>query len=177
MAGRGSYYEICRTLSSKIPVTLALPNKDFPPSSAMLTFCHYKSDVFENAYQNCRSVICQGHITKKFPFLLNGEKPLVIDLYDLIHIEEMARNLMLNQGFKSYEYTLSFILNQLKYGDFFICATERQRDFWLGLSAKRELTRLPLKKSDFTINRVVLVSPHPPQLTKRVRESNPALKS
>ena len=81
--------------------------------------------------------LLQGHALRRYPFLASiPTLALVIDLYDPILFEilcldhhqpaEQERFFFDNQG---------ILIEQIQAGDFFVCASERQRDFWMGMLA------------------------------------------
>lgn len=79
-------------------------------------------------------IVLQGHALALFPVLERSEKILVVDIYDPIHLEqlEQGRSLPVEQ-WTSQVFDATMSLNhQLALGDFFLCASERQRLFWLG---------------------------------------------
>lgn len=79
-------------------------------------------------------IVFQGHAMSQFGALRTTRKIVVADLYDPMHLE------MLEQGrelpFATWELrvaTATQVLNQqLARGDFFLCSSERQRQFYLG---------------------------------------------
>lgn len=79
-------------------------------------------------------IVFQGHAMDQFEALRTTSKIVVVDIYDPMHLE------MLEQGrelpFPTWELRVSTatrVLNQqLAHGDFFLCASERQRSFYLG---------------------------------------------
>jgi glycosyltransferase involved in cell wall biosynthesis len=158
MAGPGiRYYEIARVLSREFMVTLAAPNNNFPPSSSNLDICCHNDDNIKTLYAQADLVICQGFITKSYPFLLKGKKPLVIDLYDLIHVEELAKGV--KYDYTTFNHILRMIMEQLKYGDYFICASERQRDFWLGMLSVLGRINHHTFNSDITLRSLINLVP------------------
>lgn len=79
-------------------------------------------------------VIVQGYVTLQARWLLRGSKILVVDLYDPMHFEQLEQR---GQGSpdartKAVELSIEVLNAQLTRGDFFICASERQRALWLG---------------------------------------------
>ncbi len=78
--------------------------------------------------------IVQGFALEQYPTLRHGDVRLVVDLYDpfpLALLEQFAAEPMARrQG--EHQSTLAAAHTQLKEGDFFLCASEPQRDFWLG---------------------------------------------
>lgn len=79
-------------------------------------------------------IIVQGNAIAMFPALAKTTKILVVDVYDPLHLEqlEQGRKLGLNLWNKQILDTTAILNQQLQLGDFFVCANERQRHFWLG---------------------------------------------
>jgi len=79
-------------------------------------------------------VIFQGFIMHHRPVVGESGKILVADLYDPFHLEnlEMFREDDAGKRNNIFESDLEVITAQLRNCDFFICASEKQRDFWLG---------------------------------------------
>jgi glycosyltransferase involved in cell wall biosynthesis len=75
--------------------------------------------------------ITQGPVLHVFPFLRRLCRYLVVDLYDPYLFEHLAQK---GRSFAIWRYLRQWhLLNQqLRHGDFFICANERQWDYWLG---------------------------------------------
>lgn len=82
----------------------------------------------------CDVLVFQGWVITGRPFLLASDKVLVADVYDPLHLEqlEQARDV----GDRARRHTVRLateVLNeQLMRADFMMCASTRQRDFWLG---------------------------------------------
>ena len=76
-------------------------------------------------------VVTQGLVLDFFPFLRRSSSYLVIDLYDPYLFEHLTP---VGHRFAQWRYLRQWhLLNeQLRHGDFFLCANERQRDYWLG---------------------------------------------
>jgi len=79
-------------------------------------------------------VIFQGHVLVDNPWMGKGDTILVADIYDPIHLEvlEQARDLGPTARRYAVRDTVDVMNGQLLRGDFFLCASEKQRDFWLG---------------------------------------------
>jgi GT2 family glycosyltransferase/glycosyltransferase involved in cell wall biosynthesis len=119
-------------------------------------------------------VVLQGHALEMVPELkkAGSNKIVVCDIYDPMHLE------LLEQGKDDTDEQreldligVTKVLNtQLERGDFFLCASERQRHFWLGhLTALGRLTP-SLYDSDPTVKSLLAVAPFglpgkPPQKT------------
>ncbi|OLF04666.1 glycosyl transferase [Actinophytocola xinjiangensis] len=119
-------------------------------------------------------VVLQGHALELVPALKRADstKIVVCDMYDPMHLE------LLEQGKDDTDEQRALdligvtkVLNtQLERGDFFLCASERQRHFWLGhLTALGRLTP-SLYDNDPTVRSLLAVAPFglsgkPPQQT------------
>ncbi|HEX2053853.1 MAG TPA: glycosyltransferase [Actinomycetota bacterium] len=79
-------------------------------------------------------VVFQGFIMHEFPAIETCGKVLVADVYDPFHLEnlEMFREDEHEKRLNIAGSDLDVINMQLRISDFFICASEKQRDFWLG---------------------------------------------
>lgn len=79
-------------------------------------------------------VIFQGFVMFHYPQIIDLEIPVLVDLYDPFHIEAMTqRKHELDwQRYATANSDRQIIDDQLRRGDFFVCASEKQRDLWLG---------------------------------------------
>ncbi|QOR45197.1 glycosyltransferase family 4 protein [Trueperella pecoris] len=79
-------------------------------------------------------VIMQGYLIKTFPWLANGNFKLVVDLYDPFHIEslQVERFHPMDERIRALDHSLAELNSQVRGGDFFLCASNKQRDLWLG---------------------------------------------
>lgn len=74
--------------------------------------------------------VLQGHVANAF-FLHAKPVPTVIDLYDPFIIENL--NYWAERGAEVFQYDHLTLMGSLVRGDFFLCASEAQRLFYLGL--------------------------------------------
>jgi glycosyltransferase involved in cell wall biosynthesis len=79
-------------------------------------------------------IVVQGHALRLFPVLESTRKILVVDVYDPLHLEqlEQGRSDDVDQWNRQILDASDTLNHQLELGDYFICASERQRMFWLG---------------------------------------------
>lgn len=79
-------------------------------------------------------IIFQGHAMAVYPAIQETEKIIVVDLYDPMHLEQLEQAKERGPTAWAYEVeSATKVLNQqMRRGDFFLCASERQRHFWLG---------------------------------------------
>ncbi|MDQ4068699.1 MAG: glycosyltransferase family 4 protein, partial [Actinomycetota bacterium] len=82
----------------------------------------------------CDVLVFQGWLVHKRPFLLESDKVLVADVYDPLHLEQLEQGR--DEGWRgrlaAVQSATAVLNEQLLRGDFFLCASEKQRDFWLG---------------------------------------------
>jgi glycosyltransferase involved in cell wall biosynthesis len=79
-------------------------------------------------------LVFQGGLLHDYPFLQASEKVIVADIYDPFHLEnlEQTSGLALPEGDAVIRHLTGVLNDQLLRGDLFLCASRRQRDFWLG---------------------------------------------
>ena len=82
----------------------------------------------------CDALVVQGFILEGRPVLRSTRKVMVVDLYDPLHLEQLE--LTRDDGDAARRgaarHAMEVLNFQLSRGDFFICASPKQRDFWLG---------------------------------------------
>lgn len=79
-------------------------------------------------------VVVQGDVLDACPALGGGSGAVVCDLYDPFQMEGLVRGVELPLGarYGATRRALSVLSGQLARGDLFLCASDRQRLFWLG---------------------------------------------
>lgn len=140
MAGPGiRYYNLARVLSAHCKVVLAIPRES---KLETLEFCFPIKIYTRRDWLSIRPLIAEADIivfpsdiASDFPELRSVSSCLVVDGYDPL----LAEWLVLNQQ-NDVETVVDYwhirmrqLGHQCLLGDFFICASERQRDWWLGL--------------------------------------------
>jgi len=137
MAGPGiRYWELARILSQEFEVILAAPGKPTIESPGF-RLEGYEADggALADLTKAVDVVMVTGDLLSKFPFLKEGGQPLVVDLYDPFTLEnlEMYSERPLTEQRGIHDINLAVLNELLQVGDFFICASEKQRAFWLGM--------------------------------------------
>ncbi|MBL5975618.1 MAG: glycosyltransferase [Candidatus Leucobacter sulfamidivorax] len=82
----------------------------------------------------CEVLVFQGYTLSTFPWIRRTDTIIVADIYDPMHLEylEQGKDDSPAARAKWTEY-ISEVLNvQLELADYLLCASEKQRDFWLG---------------------------------------------
>jgi glycosyltransferase involved in cell wall biosynthesis len=79
-------------------------------------------------------IVFQGHALELFSSLQKSRKRLVIDVYDPMHFEQLEQSRHLDESAWSdlVAGAASAMERQFARGDFFLCATERQKHLYLG---------------------------------------------
>jgi glycosyltransferase involved in cell wall biosynthesis len=120
-------------------VKLAVPNPDFPQIDSLEIFQYQHSQDLriKNVIRETDIIIASGYLIEKIKYLRNCQARLVLDLYDPFLLENLFYNQDLSEELRSIIHLRSVsITNQLmRWGDFYLCGNERQRDFWLGVLA------------------------------------------
>jgi len=120
-------------------------------------------------------VIFQGHIMEQHPWIRRADRVLVADIYDPIHLEvlEQARDVTGYSRRLSVRLAVETLNDQLTRGDFFLCASEKQRDFWIGqLSGIGRINPATYDRAE-NLESLITVVPfgyddQPPRATKKV---------
>jgi glycosyltransferase involved in cell wall biosynthesis len=76
-------------------------------------------------------IVLQGPLTDWFPQVLLGTAPIAVDLYDPMNLEALEHP----DAATHVPYAVRLLVEQVVRGDFFMCASDRQRDYWLGMLA------------------------------------------
>ena len=129
--------ELARGLSATCHVTLAAPERaDLTlPDVQTIAFAREDAALVGQLATQAEIVIFQGYTLRRYPVLAGLKKILVVDLYDPYYLEglELFAQETAEHGRSLASDNLSSLVQQLQVGDFFLCASERQRDFWLGM--------------------------------------------
>jgi len=132
--------EMGRALSGEFDVVVATPRRIFNTGELPFRVATYQVGDEQSLRTLCEQVdviLIQGFTLQRFPFLNAIDKPLVVDLFCPFSLEnlEYRETTTSDEDWKYGQYSsdLTVVNQQLGVGDFFICATEKQRDFWLGM--------------------------------------------
>lgn len=106
-------------------------------------------------------IIIQGCPLEIFPALAKTEKILIVDIYDPMHLEqlEQGRTASLPVWDAQVLAASNTINQQIDLGDFFLCASERQRHFWLGQLAARGRVNAYTYARDTDLNSLLSIVP------------------
>ena len=106
-------------------------------------------------------IIFQGHALDLFDTLRRSKKRLIVDIYDPMHIEalEQSKHLPETQWADMVHDATASISRQLSHGDFFLCASDRQRHFYLGQLTTLGRVTPTEYRSDPHLDRLIQVVP------------------
>lgn len=161
MAGPGiRYWEFAKALSRKHKVTLAAPNTPDVKSSEF-TIVSYKDKAIGNFLEGYDAIIAQS-ISPTMAYVARRNKTrIILDYYDPILLEnlEVFRNQDIEeQRTKNLRYLAELQLS-LTVADSVICASQKQRDLWVGsLMALNRITPDEYL-SDVSLNSLIDVVP------------------
>jgi len=182
MSGPGvRYWELARVLGNNpgLDVTLAVTPgvvmqspRDGPPFR--LQSCHSEADLRAVATM-AEVIVAPGAVISLYPSLRQIQKPLVLDLYIPLLLEELQRPRLQSLA----EQTIFFdrmrrgLFTQILVADFIICASEKQRDYWLGVLSAVGRINPYTHTDDPTLRRLIDVVPfglssQPPRHTRPV---------
>jgi glycosyltransferase involved in cell wall biosynthesis len=121
----------------------------------------------------CDVLVFQGWVIHGRPFLVSSDKVLVADVYDPLHLEqlEQGRDDGPRGRLFAVESATAVLNEQLLRADFVLCASENQRDFWLGHLASLGRVNPPVYDEDETLRSLIDVAPFgipetPPEHTR-----------
>ena len=152
--------EIAKVLSQQNEVRLVstqqaeLEHPDFEVSFA-------DDDALREHANWSDAIVFQGHVLSSHSWLADERYVLVADIYDPMHLEVLEQSRYLSAEDREHVSLLTTeVLNaQIERADFLLCASEKQRDFWLGQMAA--LGRInPLSyDADNTLRSLLAVAP------------------
>jgi glycosyltransferase involved in cell wall biosynthesis len=138
------YWELARVLSAGQKVSVLAPNADHP-THPQFNVCACAEDELDGLLAAHQVIVVQGPGLQRHPRLAQalaaGQHYLVVDLYDPITLEQLEIDKVVTTSavplrgrWLNVEYT-ALLNEQIRLGDFFLSANERQRDYWLGALA------------------------------------------
>ncbi len=173
MAGPGiRYYHLARVLAREFKVTLAVPvasDLHSHPAFKVLPYHSGQDEALNQVIRNASVIVMPAAslaalrlysvVPSNVPLVLDGYNPFLAELF-FFQSEDLR-------------FVQSALAQAYLAGDFFICASERQRDWWLGLLEASGRLNLYTYREDPTLRRLVDVVPFglpetPPQHSRAV---------
>ena len=127
-------WQIAEALAPDHDVVLATTSPTCERSSPSFGVEAADQDRFADLERWCTVVVFQGYVLNHVPVLRGTEKVMVVDLYDPLHLEALEHGREQPEPDRSVNIASSVRVlgEQIARGDFFVCASEKQRDLWLG---------------------------------------------
>ncbi|MBN9632906.1 MAG: glycosyltransferase [Actinobacteria bacterium] len=134
------------------------------PMDAPFTLAHVRigdQRAMANLEREHDVIVFQGLAMALFDSLRKTDKIVVADIYDPMHLEqlEQGRDLGAVQWSKQVDDATDVLNEQLMRGDFFLCASERQRHFYLGQLAALGRINPANYDDDPDLDRLIAVVP------------------
>lgn len=150
MAGPGiRYWEMAKALvdTGKFDIELACPGGcelSYPGISTISYRLDSYADLLD-AVKHANIIMLQGFALDNMVKLRSAvkKKYVIVDIYDPFMIENIEVFKEKDPSFRNarHKEALDCLEYQLKIGDFFVCANEKQKDYWIGmLSAFNRVT-------------------------------------
>lgn len=166
MAGPGiRAWGMACALSERFDVTLAAPGEP-ARSHPNLRVVGYQTDdpyypSLDAWIASADVVLAMGSSFAQMPRLRDLSKPAIIDLYDPFELEKLAQSPSVSEQFheKIDIESLAHLKLEGSLGDFFICASERQRDLWLGALLAAGRVNTVTYRQDATLRNLIDVVP------------------
>jgi glycosyltransferase involved in cell wall biosynthesis len=139
MAGPGiRYAHLARVLAQHVPTTLAVPGDAPPAGTYPFTVVAYRRRDWPSlAAQVAAADVClfPSDVADELPQLAHSRACLVVDGYDPLMAEWLALSRDAEPAGRHRDWNSRMVALSRQYfiGDFYVCASERQRDWWLGL--------------------------------------------
>ncbi len=194
MAGPGiRYFELARVLARSSQLTLAVPAVvdrgqvegpepieagGSPAPGRNLDWWPYQRSRWESLLPVATQVdviVACGDTLADFPQMATLGVPLVIDGYDPHTLETLAlwAGEPIDVQASRHDERLRVLQRQCQAGDFFICASERQRDWWMGMLEQHGRVNPLTYTDDPSLRRLIDVVPfglpqEPPQASRAV---------
>jgi len=116
---------------------------------------------FEELERWCDVAVAQGYLLHNVAALRGSKKIMLFDLYDPLHLEALVLTRSDPEPDRSINVanTVRTLEEQLVRGDYFICASDKQRDLWLGFLAAVGRVNPKTYEDDPTLRRLIDVVP------------------
>lgn len=164
MAGPGiRALELARVLATEHDVTLATPRPadNLPDTLKGVVYTWGDAQSLAPALDEAELIVANAYVLDGHPELAERRVPLVLDMYDPTPLENLAlwRNRSPEERLAQSRRDIDLLGRQLRAGDCFLCATERQRDLYLGALLTLGRVAPDLADADPTLRGLLRVVP------------------
>jgi hypothetical protein len=126
-------WEMAKLLAFTHEVTLASTQDVGLSHEAFRTVRVHDANIDE-LLDNAEVVVFQGFVMHQFPQIERRDVPVLVDIYDPFHLEglNLRKGEAPAERYATARSDTEVLNRQLSRADFLVCASEKQRDFWLG---------------------------------------------
>jgi GT2 family glycosyltransferase len=130
-------FNFAKVLSEYMDVKLAVPNRTEITGQGFDLVNFEDDGQLREIIKGSDIILCGGMTFAKYRSIKDSGKYIIIDIYDPYNLATLAEyeGEPIKKQLETFESVHNIFNEQFYYGDFFICASERQRDFWLGMLA------------------------------------------
>jgi GT2 family glycosyltransferase len=130
-------WNFAKILSEHMNVILAIPNENNMAEQVFRVVQYKDESSLKNLIGQSDILLCGGMTFSRFGCIGNSGKYIIMDIYDPYNLATLVeyKNEGMERQLDIYKSVHFFANEMLYFGDFFICASERQRDFWMGMLA------------------------------------------
>jgi glycosyltransferase involved in cell wall biosynthesis len=157
--------ELGRQLAREFTVTVASPcpvekGMELSTQQGFAVVAGATRNEIENLAVEADVIFLQANVLKPFPKLANLGKFIVVDLYDP-YLFSLLAQYPDNPATASSSYRLmhQVLEHHMKVADFTVCASERQRDYWLGRFCSLGRLDPRMCRFDPTLRKLIDVAP------------------
>lgn len=161
MAGPGiRIWELAKLLATEHRVTLLTPTRTDLQHTRLTTDVSTQRSV-RTCADTHDVVIGQGQILSRYPFLFDHSIVKVVNLYDPSPIGylETTQPQTITARMESHHALVREHYNYLRAGDAFICASQRQWDFWTGMLMAAGRINPVMYQDDRMLQSLLIVAP------------------
>ncbi len=153
-------WNIAELLSTDHEVRLASTRKA-EASSPHFAVCDGSGVMLPGLAEGMDIIILQGFTLRAHPWLAHLGAHLVMDMYDPVHLEILEGAQDSSPASRNRELAggLEALRVQFEHGDFFLCASERQRDLWLGHMSALGRVNFATYQQDSTLRKLIDLAP------------------
>jgi len=154
-------WSFAQVLSQYMEVILAVPNKVNLPEQNFKVVQFTDDNQLKKIIEQVDIILSGGMAFAKYRSIKDSGKYLIIDIYDPYNLATLAEYSTepIKKRLEIHKSIHNIFNEQFYYGDFFICASERQRDFWLGMLAALNRVNPHSYNQDPTLKKMIDVVP------------------
>ncbi|HET9848311.1 MAG TPA: glycosyltransferase family 4 protein [Candidatus Dormibacteraeota bacterium] len=141
-------------------VTIGTPNKS-PRTSSALEIRSFGGGAMADLVKAHDITVGFGYLLREYPVIRKLAPYLVMDIYDPFVLEMLHQyeELVHDDQMLIHQRAVDVVLEQLQLADFMICASDRQRDYWLGALSVANRVNPYTSAADPTLRSLIDVVP------------------